>query len=264
MNKNVAFGLCSAAIGLAVIGLFGFAAPPSAPAGFSGTPLFLPVVGRFDPPTATPTDIPTETPLPTDTQPAPPPPGVNVVTGPVAFVDIVGYLHVLGEVDNNSGGNIEFVKITANLFNGSHQLVDTGFTYSDPLVMPNGQKTCFDVLINNPPAYSSIEFEAPTYDPTSSQPSPGLIIVSPSSSVDGSGYYHIIGQVTNSGAAASKYVQLVGTLYDGGGVVVDCDFTYVNSTDLAPGQTSSFDITYIYRPPYANVDHWSLIVNGEP
>jgi hypothetical protein len=192
------------------------------------------------------------------------PPGVAVLAAPVARVDTLGDLHVLGEVGNNSGTAVDFVKVTANLFNASHQLVATESSFTDPTLLSPSDYACFDVLFLTPPTYATLELEAPSYQTPFETYSPGLTVLSPSGSVDGIGFYHIIGQVQNNGGATSHFVQPVGTLYDNSGNVLDCESTYVSSTDLTPGQTSAFDIQFVFWPPYADVASWRVTVHGQP
>ena len=73
-NHNRLAALLAAALVAGAAIALSLGSATASPAGFSGTPLFLPAVMRYEPPTAPPT--PTDTPTPTE---APPPmPGQNV------------------------------------------------------------------------------------------------------------------------------------------------------------------------------------------
>jgi hypothetical protein len=116
-------------------------------------------------------------------------------------------------------------------------------------------------LIPEPSGWSYYEFEAPTYD-TDGQPLPNLTVFNDSGSYDPTfNWYKIIGQVRNDEVVLVTYVSPVGTIYTSSGTVVGCDFTYVNSTDLNPGQTSSFEMTF-YTRDYSDVTSYRLQVDG--
>lgn len=225
---------------------------------------YLPIVDVPPPtPTATPTvppsATPTFTPLPTVT-PTSEPAGVFVLGNHTAYTSSSGSLHIIGEVRNNTTQPISFVKISADVFNGA-QLVATDFTYADIDPLRPGDHTCFEVLILNPPAYTAYAFEAPTYR-ESTAALPLLSVLGENHNLDSAGDYHILGQVRNDTGATVTFVQPVAALYNSAGQVVDCDFTYVNSTNLAPGQVSAFDLQFTGRESYADVVNYHLQVDG--
>ena len=93
---------------------------------------------------------------------------------------------------------------------------------------------------------------------------PNLTVLNDSGSYDPTfGWYEIIGQVRNDHGTRVEYVSPVGTLYNVSGIVIGCDFTYVNATHLDPNQTSSFKMTFVGRD-YADVASYRLQVDGNP
>lgn len=192
----------------------------------------------------------------------PPSPGVYVLSNHSSFVDSIGYLHIVGEVWNNTASHLRFVKIAVNIFSSSGQLLDTDFTYTYLDKLPAGDKTCFHILLEEPAGWSYYEFESPTYW-TDGEPLPNLAVFNDSGSYDSVyGWYEIVGQVRNDEGSRVEYVQPVGTLYNESGTVVGCDFTYVNSTHLDPAQTSSFKMTFVGRD-YRDVVSYRLQVDGD-
>lgn len=180
-----------------------------------------------------------------------------------SYVDSIDYLHIVGEVHNNTASHLRFVKISTNVFNSTGQLLATDFTYTYLDNLPAGDKTCFHILVEAPAGWSHYEFEAPSYW-TDGEPLPNLTIFNDSGSYDSTfGWYEIIGQVRNDLGSRVEYVSPVGTIYNSSGTVVGCDFTYVNSTHLDAGQTSSFEMTFIGRD-YADVASYRLQVDGDP
>lgn len=106
---------------------------------------YLPLV--LQQPTLTPTSIP---------------PGVQILPNNSYYVDSIGYLHIVGEVLNNTGDHLRYVKITANIFNVS-QLLDTEYTYIHLDNLPAWNKTCFNLTLPEPFGWLYYEFEPPTY-----------------------------------------------------------------------------------------------------
>ena len=114
-----------------------------------------------------------------------------------------------------------------------------------------------------PTGWSYYTFEAPTYS-TDGSLLPNLTVLNDSGSYNSTfGWYKIIGQVRNDHGTRVEYVSPVGTVYNASGVVVGCDFTYVNSTHLDPGQTSSFEMTFTGRD-YVDVTSYRLQIDGDP
>lgn len=218
----------------------------------TGPCAYLPIVQLPEPsPTPSSTPTATSTPLPT---------GVFVLGNHTTYTSISGSLHIVGEVQNNTAKTITFVKVSVNVFNGA-QLVATDYTYATIDQLRAGDRTCFDVLIPNPPAYTSYAFEAPTSS-NDTAALPALTVLNENHTLDSSGDYHILGQVRNDTGVTVTYVEPIATLYNDAGQVVDCDFTFVNSTDLAPGQVSAFDLQFFGRSSYADVTSYHLQIDG--
>jgi hypothetical protein len=189
------------------------------------------------------------------------PSGVFIRTNHSSYTTSSNTLHIIGEVQNNTGSALEFVKVSARLFNGT-QLVATGFadTILD-YVRPN-TRTCFDLVFFNPPDYTSYAFEAPTYR-TTTAPDLALSLLNASISQDANGKYHILGQVRNDMSVQVNGVREVAALVDSTGRVLDCNFTYTTSIDLAPGQTSAFDLRFS-GTNYGGVVDYHMQVEGRP
>lgn len=218
--------------------------------------VYLPIVLKSFPAfTSTPTQ--TSTPNPTATSI---PPGVSILNNHGTFLNY-GDLYIVGEVYNNTANNLRDVTIYADMFNGG-QLVATYYAFTFMEYLPAHEKTCFRILIPNPPAWDSYQFEAPTYSGYTGSIY-NLTLLRTSGYIDNVGWYHLLGQVRNDDASAVRWVQPVGTLYNAQGRVVDCQGDRVNSTDLTPGQTSAFDI-YFFGEDYSSVTNYHLQVSGYP
>lgn len=226
----------------------------------------LPLIRHDRTPTPIPTPTQTPTPRPTSTPtrtPTPIPPGVMVMDNYTNFVDNANYLHVVGEVRNHTGDHLRSVRISADFFDNNGHLVDTDYTYTYLYYLPAWERTCFHLLLPQPPQWAYYQFEAPSYA-TGGQPLPNLTVIDDSSTYDPvRGWYTVLGLVRNDNGTPVDFVEPVITLYDGQGGVADCDFTFVNSTDLEPGQLSAFENTSTWRN-YADVTGYRIQVDGNP
>ncbi len=195
--------------------------------------------------------------------PTPAPLGVQILSNHSYYVDSIDYLHVVGEIWNNTGNNLRFVKIAANFFTTGGKLLDTEYTYAHLETLPAWDKTCFEITLPEPSGWSFYQFETPSYW-TDGQPLSNLIILNDSGAYSSVyGWYEIIGQVRNDHGSRIEYVSPVGTIYNDIGVVLGCDNSYVNSTHLDPDQTSSFKMTFSGRD-YFDVTSYRLQVDGNP
>lgn len=215
--------------------------------------------------TLIPTTTPTKTPTPTKTftpTPTSIPSGVYILPNHTYYIDSIDSLWIVGEVWNNTLNYLTFVKISANLFNSYGQLIDTDYTYTWLDNLPPGEKTCFDILFSdNPPGWTYYEFEAPTYW-TDGEPLPNITVYNVSGSYDPTyGWYEIIGQARNDQGVRVEYVSPVSTLYNSGGKVIGCDFSFVNSTHLDPGQISAFELLFSGRD-YSDASSYRIQVDG--
>ncbi len=233
--------------------------------------IYLPICLKAYPPSpATPTPTPTATsvvtPMPTPTTtptPTLPPTGVRILGNHSHYVDMTGYLHIVGEISNGTPSHLRFVKITANLFNSGGQLIDTDFTYIYLDNLPAGGKTCFDISLEEPAGWSYYEFQPPSYW-TDGKPLPNLTVLNDSGCYYPIfGWYEVIGQVRNDHGTRVEYVSPVGTLYNASGAVIGCDRTFIEDTHLHPGQTSPFDMVFLGRD-YVDAASYRLQVDGNP
>lgn len=226
--------------------------------------------------TQTATIIPTNTPSPTLTKtatpaatktPSPTPtqnPGkVYIINNHSWYVDSINYLHIVGEVQNNTNRKLRFVKVVANIYANSGQLLDTKFTYVTLGILPAYDKSCFHLILPQPAGWGRYTFEPVDYwDDADSLPA--LTISNTSASYQATfGWYKIIGEVTNNESYRVEYVSPVGTVYDRQGTVLGCRFTFVATTHLDPGQKSSFDMLFSGRD-FKNVATYRLQVEGNP
>jgi hypothetical protein len=64
-----------------------------------------------------------------------------------SFTDSAGYLHVVGEVKNNSASTARFVKIIGTFYDINNQVVATDFAYTNPTDIGSGATAPFEILL---------------------------------------------------------------------------------------------------------------------
>ena len=223
----------------------------------------LPVIAEPENPLSpsSPEAIPT-LPASTDMQPVSPAdlPVVNDT-----LVESENKVYVNGEVENHSPDNIQFIKITARLFDSSGSQAGEGFTFAYPRVCPPGERAAFSVMMDRPATYQRYELEVEAKT-TSETPFTDLRVVGEISKPDpfGLGYPQICGLVENTGETTLEHANLVAVLYDAAGKVVSVTFAPPGSPDnlLIPGQLGTFSlIPYPFGTQYAS---YRWILEGTP
>jgi hypothetical protein len=79
-----------------------------------------------------------------------------------------------------------------------------------------------------------------------------------SSFVDSLGYFHVVGEVLNSGDVWLRFVKITGTLRNASGQIVDVTFTYAVVQYLPPNQRAPFDLFEVEKAKSAKVSSYSL------
>ncbi|MBA3944096.1 MAG: hypothetical protein H0X37_05980 [Herpetosiphonaceae bacterium] len=218
--------------------------------------VYLPLIRKDGLPAATPT--PTNTPVPTNT-PAPTPtastsatptmtPTPTNVSGDVPVLSSSTYVangsrSIVGEVENNTSSNVEFVKIVASLYNSSGGSIGSSLNYADLDILTPGQRAPFSILISSPPAGFDHYTLQTQWTTTSLQPISCTTVLSVSDRSAGFDDARLIdGQVRNDCSSTVQFVRLVATLYDASGRVVQAGLAFSTIATLTPGQTSPFEI----------------------
>jgi len=107
-------------------------------------------------------------------------------------------------------------------------------------ILTPSQKSPFDVysLTQNIDHYTTAVTDASV---TSSQPNTHLVIQGTAHNIDQSGYYHVTGQITNTGTENANSVVAVVTLYGANGKVVAVALSSTSPPILQPSEMGSFD-----------------------
>lgn len=88
--------------------------------------------------------------------------------------------------------------------------------------------------------------------------SPSAVIQNDSNFLDEAGYYHVVGEVKNTGDVWLQYVRVAATFKDQAGTVVDTSFTYTLLDRLPSGIASGFDLFEFDVGKSANIRSYAL------
>lgn len=132
------------------------------------------------------------------------------------------------------------VKVTITYYSASGQVAGTNYSYAMYDYIASGQRSPFRIIANPSSDWTRYELNVTWGNPYSWLTyNHDFAIINTNGYWQGSLYY-VVGEVQNNTSQTWRYVQPIITLYNAPGQVIDADFTYVSSTDLAPGQKSSF------------------------
>ena len=172
-----------------------------------------------------------------------------------------GNLYVVGEILNNTAQTRKWVKALVTFYDASsQQLGSTYFTYSHiDLMKPRTRSPAGPRYAPIPVGYHHYRVTAAPGTVTDNIPV-GNLKVTPGTPYDTSWNRHYPGTLTNNNGFALTDAEVVVTLYNSSGGVVNADFDYP-TTPIAAGATVDFDI--MVWDHYAGVNRYVFQAEGE-
>ncbi len=162
-----------------------------------------------------------------------------------SYLDTLGWYHIIGEVKNNSSNKLNYIRLTATFYNTAGTVISTDFTYTRIDTLMPEQKSPFEIILLDKTNSAAVDHYVVVLSDatiTGVEPYRAFTVLSHSSSIDTSGWYHVVGEVKNTGSQMATYVQVVGTFYDATGKVVATAFTYTHPEDLIVDQVVPFEM----------------------
>ena len=175
------------------------------------------------------------------------------------FTEKIGgdYLAIFGEAQNISGENLEYIKLTAILYDGSGKEIGSDWTYLSTDILRAGEKAPFIFLIRTDEEdYGSYGLTLSEYNKTDREPYRNFEFINVSYYIGDNGYYRVKGEIKNMGDRDVKYVDVILTFYDAEGKVVSAGTYPVG--DLSVGSTATFDTSAIPKQITSMVASYSL------
>lgn len=217
--------------------------------------IYLPLVLRSWSGTVTPTVTPTVT-------LTPPPQDVYVLPNYSYYETTGGPLYIVGEAKNNGSTYAVLVDVPVQLLDSSGNLLNSYKVYTS-LDLPVGEKSCFHLVINSPPAnWASIQFGAPAYQSFANRPWPNLVIYDDSGAKGTDNTYQITGSVRNQESKLVTGVLVEGAVYNAEGKIIGCRLVPPVDNSLTSGQSSPFELFYGYDGDYSGITIYRLQADG--
>ena len=64
-----------------------------------------------------------------------------------SFIDGIGYLHVVGEIQNGTPDSLTYVMATATFYDKNNNVVGTSYSYTNPSDLGPGGKAPFEIIL---------------------------------------------------------------------------------------------------------------------
>jgi hypothetical protein len=175
----------------------------------------------------------------------------------------LGDLYTVGEVQNNTGGNVEFVKIAATYYNAAGVVTNADYTYTDIDILGPGQKGPFKIYTDDR-LYDTYTLSV-DYNVTTESPPSGISIKNLDVWTE-FGSTLFTGEVQNNSTNKIEYVEVLATFYDDTNTVTDVGYTYSRVDVLGPGQKGCFKLYATDRPysSYALASDFSITTDPLP
>lgn len=172
-------------------------------------------------------------------------------------------LYIVGEVRNDTKLNVQFVQITATLYDASGEAVQAKYSYSQLDQLSPGDVSPFLIIFSNPVEWNSYDLNV-EWDATPRQ-RPLLDVLSSELYFDDFGAAHVKGKVRNPSGETRKYINAVVTLYGPDGEVIGVGSDYTAPNKLDPNQVTLFDVRvsfWKYKPDMSQVEKYRIQVQG--
>ncbi len=171
------------------------------------------------------------------------------------------YIDIFGELQNTGQKNLKYIKLTAAFYDSAGEVIRTEWTYANADILLPGEKAPFSFIeaASAEKDYQSYELEVTSCRETTEEPYRDFEFLNTSSYIDDQGYYHVKGEIKNTGTQDIDFVSVVITLYDAGDKVVSASTSLI--AHLAAGGTDSFD-TWVL-PEEASSDIASYILQTD-
>lgn len=165
------------------------------------------------------------------------------------WTDSAGYLHVVGEVLNNTAEPRRWIQVNASFRNGSGTVVGQAVGYTDVPTLQPWTRSPFEIVAGKPSGTTSTTLAVCTPSGTgcaSGQVAPappaGISATPSASYVDSSGRWHFTGTVRNDGTSTVHLPVAMATLYNARGNVRGLASGPADTASLAAGATTSYDL----------------------
>jgi hypothetical protein len=180
----------------------------------------------------------TSQPVPTQTEK-----GVSFINE-YAYQDNTGHLHVIGELKNETLGNVKQIVINVSLIDTQGSIITTKSNFACLSLLEPQQISPFEVI------FQEILDEIPNYQMelswqvTNDLPKAKMHIRQISSQLDEDGYYWATGEIQNDSSQNLDLITIFGSFYDSTGMIVAVASTFPDILPLPSKAVASFTIVF--------------------
>ncbi len=157
-----------------------------------------------------------------------------------AFTETTSTLTLVGELRNDTGGNVTFVTATGTFYQSDGLVWRAAQTYTMLNKLAPGQRSPFKLTAYGPQQIASNALIVRALS-SATPPRSDLTVISSNVTVQGT-ILLITGQMRNDGATSASNVQVVATLYDGANQIVNAASSATST--LAAGASGPFSINF--------------------
>lgn len=166
------------------------------------------------------------------------------------WTDASGYLHVAGEVLNNTADPRRWIQLDATFLNAAGTEVGSAVGYADIPTLAPWTRSPFEIVARKPAGWASTTLRICTPSGTggclSGQVAPaglgGLVVTTSPSFLDSLGRRHYAGSVRNDRPGTSFLTQALVTVYDAYGNVAGLATGFTKPAAVGAGATGSYEI----------------------
>lgn len=183
-----------------------------------------------------------------------------------AYVDSYGWLHVVGEVENNGTEPLQFVEILASFYNESYEFVGSDWTFTFRTIIDVEEISPFEIIFTEETQVPKVYYYELDFNfdiATDLNPEADLTILYYDDYIDSIDVLHIIGEVQNNGSVPLDWITVIATFYNSTDEIVGVDWTFTDLDIIDVGETSPFDIHFGEETQIPKVDHYSLTIDFE-
>jgi peptidoglycan/xylan/chitin deacetylase (PgdA/CDA1 family) len=168
------------------------------------------------------------------------------------WTDAAGYLHVAGEVLNNTAEPRRWVEIDASLLNGDGAVMGSAVGYPDIPTLAPWSRSPFEIVTRKPAGYARLTLRICTPNgaggcatgQVATAPLGGLTVAAAPSFLDAAGRRHYVGSIRNDRASTARGVLAHVTIYDAYGNVrgLAVGPAGSGSGSIVPGTSAGYEI----------------------
>lgn len=178
-----------------------------------------------------------------------------------SYVDSYGWLHVIGEVQNNGTEPLRFVEIVASFYNASDEFVGSDWTYTFIDIIDVGKTSPFEIVFMEETQVPKVDYYTLSVEFSTTaelNPEADLTILYHSNYVDIIDTLHIIGEVQNNGTVPLYWCQVIATFYNSSDDMVAIDYAYTDVDVINVNETSPFEILFFEETQIPKIDYYTL------